>query len=110
MNRIAYFVEAKKKPGMGVGTVFEEGYATLKAVLEECEATGRPPIFFLFKNEPDPEKNRKSFATLTVAVSQPREGGDNVGRKPIGTTSRQSSGKMDGVFGNSKQTTERKGW
>lgn len=106
MNRVSYMVKAKKKDGLFVGPVFEEGYEALMSVLEDCKASGVPPVFFLWVNEPDPEKDRKSQFTLTVAKSQPR---DDTGRKPIGQAPRRGSAALDGMFGNSKQT-ERKGW
>lgn len=111
MNRIAYFVPVQKRDGLAVGPVSDEQFAALLGVLAEAKEQGKRPVFFLWRNEPDPEKNRKSIATLTVAVERDRPQGQNVGRKPIGNT--QSAPKSDplaNLFADKKSGNTKQGW
>lgn len=113
MNRIAYFVPVKNKEGLAVGVLSDEQFEMLLRVAEEAKSQGKRPVFFLWRNEPDPERGRKSIATLTMAVERDRpQFQQNTGRRPIGNTSAPPD-PMKTLFGsgsgNAKQT-QQKGW
>lgn len=115
MNRVAYFVPIKGKEGMAVGPVSEDQLKTLIGVLEDAHSQKKGIVFFLFRNEPDPEQGRKSIATLTVAVERDRPQGNY--RKPIGSVPKSEGpakpNPLVGLFGNEKQAERqetKKGW
>lgn len=94
MNRVAYFIPSKKE-GLFVGPVPSENLDTLISVIKEAKAQDKEIVFFLWKNQPD--ERRKSVATLTVAVSQPREGGST--RRPIGNAPTKTAPANDPLAG-----------
>jgi len=111
MNRISYFTPTKNREGLAVGPVSDEQLNTLLRTIQEARDSGKGIVFFLWKNEPNPELNRKSIATLTVAVAQDRPQYNATGRKPIANTAAPAPPKNDPLKdllgGNPKQA---KGW
>ena len=99
MNRISYFVPTKR-PGLAVGPVNPDQLESLLKVLEDAREQKKPIVFFLWANQPDPEKGKKSIATLTVAVGQDRPEVQSVGRRPIANTEPpKRNAAMDNFFG-----------
>lgn len=108
MNRVSYFTPIKGKEGMAVGPVSAEQLDLLLKTISDARDVGKGIVFFLFKNEPDPEKGRKSIATLTVAVERDRpQSSGGYQRRPIANTTPPKTDPMkDFLGGNTKQ----KGW
>lgn len=108
MNRVAYFVPAKKREGMFVGPCNPDQLESLINVIKEAQSQGKGVVFFLWKNEPS--ETRKSVATLTVAVAQDRAEA-SPSRRPIGNAGNPAPSTNDplaGLMGSKKPAS--KGW